>query len=78
MFYVEQGKHNLLFVYPWDNRGLTIPANGEADIKKYRETLGDETSKIILVPESEAGAARGELLGGDFKYVRKFLRKKGR
>ena len=78
VFYVEQGKHNLVFVYPWGKQGLTIPANGEADIKKYRETIGDETSKIIIVPESEVESVREELLDGDFKYVKKILKGKGR
>ncbi len=74
-FYVEQGKHNLLFVYPWGKQGIEIPSNSEADIQKYRETLGDTTSKIILVPESEIAETRSNLMKEDFKYVKKFLKR---
>lgn len=74
-FYVEQGKHNLLFVYPWNKQGIEIPSNSEADIQKYRETLGDTTSKIILVPESEIAETRSNLMKEDFKYVKKFLKR---
>lgn len=74
-FYVEQGKHNLLFVYPWNKQGIEIPSNSEADIQKYRETLGDTTSKIILVPESEIAETRSTLMKEDFKYVKKFLKR---
>lgn len=74
-FYVEQGKHNLLFVYPWNKQGIEIPSNSEADIQKYRETLGDTTSKIILVPESEIAETRSNLMKKDFKYVKKFLKR---
>lgn len=74
-FYVEQGKHNLLFVYPWNKQGIEIPSNSEADIQKYRETLGDTTSKIILVPEAEIVETRSNLMKEDFKYVKKFLKR---
>lgn len=74
-FYVEQGKHNLLFVYPWNKQGIEIPSNSEADIQKYRETLGDTTSKIILVPEAEIAETRSNLMKEDFKYVKKFLKR---
>ncbi len=74
-FYVEQGKHNLLFVYSWGKQGIEIPSNSEADIQKYRETLGDTTSKIILVPESEIAETRSNLMKEDFKYVKKFLKR---
>lgn len=74
-FYVEQGKHNLLFVYPWGKQGIEIPSNSEADIQKYRETLGDTTSKIILVPEAEIAETRSNLMKEDFKYVKKFLKR---
>lgn len=74
-FYVEQGKHNLLFVYPWNKQGIEIPSNSEADIQKYRETLGDTTSKIILVPEAEIAETRNNLMKEDFKYVKKFLKR---
>lgn len=74
-FYVEQGKHNLLFVYPWNKQGIEIPSNSEADIQKYRETLGDTTSKIILVPEPEIAETRSNLMKEDFKYVKKFLKR---
>lgn len=74
-FYVEQGKHNLLFVYPWNKQGIEIPSNSETDIQKYRETLGDTTSKIILVPESEIAETRSNLMKEDFKYVKKFLKR---
>ena len=74
-FYVEQGKHNLLFVYPWGKQDIEIPSNSEADIQKYRETLGDTTSKIILVPESEIAETRSNLMKEDFKYVKKFLKR---
>ena len=46
----------------------------EEDIKKYREISGDSTSKIAIVDESDA-ALREKLLGGDFKYVKKILKK---
>lgn len=74
-FYVEQGKHNLLFVYSWGKQDIEIPSNSEADIQKYRETLGDTTSKIILVPESEIAETRSNLMKEDFKYVKKFLKR---
>lgn len=74
-FYVEQGKHNLLFVYPWNKQGIEIPSNSEDDIQKYRETLGDTTSKIILVPEAEIAETRSNLMKEDFKYVKKFLKR---
>lgn len=74
-FYVEQGKHNLLFVYPWNKQGIEIPSNSEADIQKYRETLGDTTSKTILVPEAEIAETRSNLMKEDFKYVKKFLKR---
>ena len=74
-FYVEQGKHNLLFVYPWNKQGIEIPSNSEDDIQKYRETLGDATSKIILVPEAEIAETRSNLMKEDFKYVKKFLKR---
>ena len=72
---MEQGKHNLLFVYPWNKQGIEIPSNSEADIQKYRETLGDTTSKIILVPEAEIAETRSNLMKEDFKYVKKFLKR---
>lgn len=70
-FYVLKDK-NLIFVYPWSNKGLTIPAQSESDIEKYREIIGDKTSKIILVDEAENAKLRKQLLKGDFKYVKKF------
>lgn len=73
-FYVLRGKP-LLVELRWGKGGnLVIPANSEEDIKKYREISGDATSKITIVDES-GDALREKLLGGDFKYVRKFLKK---
>ena len=73
-FYVLRGKP-LLVELRWGKGGnLVIPANSEEDIKKYREISGDATSKITIV-DGSGDALREKLLGGDFKYVRKFLKK---
>jgi len=37
-FYVEQGKHNLLFVYPWNKQGIEIPSNGSRHTKIPRNS----------------------------------------
>ena len=73
-FYVLRGKPLLVELRGGKGKNLVVPANSEEDIKKYREISGDSTSKIAIVDESDA-ALREKLLGGDFKYVKKILKK---
>ena len=73
-FYVLRGKPLLVELRGGKGKNLVVPANSEEDIKKYREISGDSTSKISIVDESDA-ALREKLLGGDFKYVKKILKK---
>lgn len=74
-FYAIRGKPLLVILPSAKEKFLLLYANSADDIAKYREIVGDNSSKITIVDANDE-VLKTKLLNGRFKYVKKFLDKK--